>query len=390
MIIGSGPHTLLSADPGGGKLATNGPSPLPGLASALLTAIVESSDDAIASKTLDGIVTSWNHAAERLFGYTAEEMIGRPISILAAPGRESEMPAILERIRHGERVDHFDTVRRRKDGTLVEVSLTVSPVRDEARPDRRRLEDRPRHQRATPGGAGTRAALRRAPAPGEEPAGHGPGAGPPDRDRGPLGRAVPRRPSSAGSRRSRSRTSWRSGRRPAPTWPRSSVAPWSPTRATADGGDDRGRAAGDAGRGEGPGTRPGAARARHQRGQARRLVDRPRAGCGSAGRSRRAMGRRLRLRWEERGGPQVEPPAARGFGTTLIQYAAAGELGGPAELTFAPEGLEAGDHGPARLGPFCEEMWCRRVRPENHRPGGSWCWSWRTSSCSRWTSSSQL
>ena len=101
-----------------------------GLANSLLTAIVESSDDAIASKTLAGIVTSWNRAAERLFGYAAEEMIGRPIAVLAAPGREHEMPAILERVRRGERVDHFDTVRRRKDGSLIEVSLTVSPVRD--------------------------------------------------------------------------------------------------------------------------------------------------------------------------------------------------------------------------------------------------------------------
>ena len=107
---------------------------VPGIKSAptdaLLAAIVESSDDAIASKTLDGIVTSWNRAAERLFGYAAEEMIGRPIAVLAAPGREDEMPAILARIRRGEQVDHFETVRRRKDGGLVEVALTVSPVRD--------------------------------------------------------------------------------------------------------------------------------------------------------------------------------------------------------------------------------------------------------------------
>ena len=95
-----------------------------------MAAVVESSDDAIASKDLSGIVTSWNRAAERLFGYTADEMIGRPISMLAAPGREDEMPMILERIRRGERVDHFDTLRRRKDGSLVEISLTVSPVRD--------------------------------------------------------------------------------------------------------------------------------------------------------------------------------------------------------------------------------------------------------------------
>ena len=102
------------------------------LANAWLAAIVESSDEAIVSKTLDGIVTSWNPAAERLFGYTADEIIGRHISILAAPGHEDEMPAILERIRRGEKVERYETVRRRKDGSLVDVSLTVSPIRDEA------------------------------------------------------------------------------------------------------------------------------------------------------------------------------------------------------------------------------------------------------------------
>jgi PAS domain S-box-containing protein len=101
------------------------------MAAAWLAAIVESSDDAIVSKTLDGIVTSWNPAAERLFGYSADEIIGRPIATLAPPGRGNEMPAILERLRRGEKVDHFETVRRRKDGSLVDISLTVSPIRDE-------------------------------------------------------------------------------------------------------------------------------------------------------------------------------------------------------------------------------------------------------------------
>jgi PAS domain S-box-containing protein len=99
-------------------------------AASWLAAIVESSDDAIVSKRLDGTITSWNPAAERLFGYTAEEVIGRPISILAAPDRENEMPANLERIRRGEKVDRYETVRRRKDGSLVDISLTVSPIRD--------------------------------------------------------------------------------------------------------------------------------------------------------------------------------------------------------------------------------------------------------------------
>jgi PAS domain S-box-containing protein len=96
----------------------------------LLASIVESSDDAIISKDLHGIVTSWNRGAERILGYTAEEMIGHPIDTIADPSNPSEMPAILERIRRGERIEHFQTVRRAKDGTLVNVSLTVSPLRD--------------------------------------------------------------------------------------------------------------------------------------------------------------------------------------------------------------------------------------------------------------------
>jgi PAS domain S-box-containing protein len=127
----TGRGTPPATEPAGSRDEGDDRLPIPrGLERALLAAIVESSDDAIASKNLDGIVTSWNRAAERLFGYAAEEIVGRHISVLAAPGRENEMPMILERIRRGERVDHFETLRRRKDGTLVEISLSVSPVRD--------------------------------------------------------------------------------------------------------------------------------------------------------------------------------------------------------------------------------------------------------------------
>jgi PAS domain S-box-containing protein len=97
-----------------------------------LAAIVESSDDAIISKTLCGIVTSWNLGAQRLFGYASEEAIGKHISFLIPVDRKDEEDMILNRIRHGERVDHFDTIRQRKDGTLVHISLTVSPVRNAA------------------------------------------------------------------------------------------------------------------------------------------------------------------------------------------------------------------------------------------------------------------
>ena len=96
----------------------------------LLASIVESSNDAIISKDLNGIITTWNKAAERIFGYLAEEAIGKPITILAPPGRGDDMRVILDRIKQGLGVDHYETVRRRKDGQLLNISLTVSPVRD--------------------------------------------------------------------------------------------------------------------------------------------------------------------------------------------------------------------------------------------------------------------
>jgi two-component system, LuxR family, sensor kinase FixL len=98
----------------------------------LLAAIVESSEDAIISKTLEGIVTSWNKAAERIFGYTAAEMIGQPIAILATPRSSHEIQYILAAIGRGERLEHYETERRRKDGQVIQVALTVSPIRDQA------------------------------------------------------------------------------------------------------------------------------------------------------------------------------------------------------------------------------------------------------------------
>ncbi|HEV8344776.1 MAG TPA: MEDS domain-containing protein [Candidatus Binatia bacterium] len=99
-------------------------------AQALLVAIVESSDDAIISKTLDGIITSWNRGADRLFGYAPQEAIGQPITIIVPPERHDEERSILERLRRGERIDHYETVRASKDGRLIDVSITISPIRD--------------------------------------------------------------------------------------------------------------------------------------------------------------------------------------------------------------------------------------------------------------------
>jgi len=95
-----------------------------------LAAIVESSDDAILGKNLEGIITSWNAAAERMYGYSAEEIVGQPVTLLFAPDRQDEFTQIMARIRRGERVDHYETMRVRKDGTRLTISVTISPIKD--------------------------------------------------------------------------------------------------------------------------------------------------------------------------------------------------------------------------------------------------------------------
>src|SRR5262245_16035794 len=100
-------------------------------ASRRLASIVESSDDAIITKNLDGIITSWNDAAERMFGYTAAEAIGKPVRMIIPEDRQDEETDILERLRRGEKIDHFETIRCRKDARCLPISLTVSPLRDE-------------------------------------------------------------------------------------------------------------------------------------------------------------------------------------------------------------------------------------------------------------------
>jgi PAS domain S-box-containing protein len=97
---------------------------------ALLSSIVDSSNDAIIGKTLDGIITSWNRGAERIYGYRAEEVIGKPISILAPEDRAGEIPSILKRIRQGERVEHYESERLTNDNRRINVSITISPIRD--------------------------------------------------------------------------------------------------------------------------------------------------------------------------------------------------------------------------------------------------------------------
>src|SRR5215213_10403337 len=101
----------------------------PELAPYWLSALIESADDAIISKTLEGIITSWNAGAQRIFGYTADEVIGKPVTILIPEGHLDEEPSILAKLRDGQRIEHYETVRRRKDGTFRDISLTVSPIR---------------------------------------------------------------------------------------------------------------------------------------------------------------------------------------------------------------------------------------------------------------------
>lgn len=97
----------------------------------LLAAVVEFSDDAIITKDLDGIITSWNQGAQRIFGYLAEDIVGKPVTILMPPDRVDEEVKILERLRRGERIDHYETIRRHKNGDLIDISLTVSPIKND-------------------------------------------------------------------------------------------------------------------------------------------------------------------------------------------------------------------------------------------------------------------
>ena len=126
-------------------------------AAAHLSAIVETSEDAILSMGLDAVVTSWNKGAESLFGYSAQEMIGRSIATVIPPERQDEEPKILERIRHGGRIESYETVRMRKDGSLVHVSLSVSPLKDAAGENSRRIEDCARRHGSAPSHRGAAA-----------------------------------------------------------------------------------------------------------------------------------------------------------------------------------------------------------------------------------------
>jgi two-component system, LuxR family, sensor kinase FixL len=104
----------------------------PEVAASRLAAIVDSSDDAIIGKSLDGVIESWNRGAEQIYGYSAKEAIGQPVSLLIPPDHFDEVPGLLEQVRRGEKVDHYESVRVRNDGTVVDVSLTISPIKNEA------------------------------------------------------------------------------------------------------------------------------------------------------------------------------------------------------------------------------------------------------------------
>ena len=122
------PH--MAAMKGQGAVASMGLQSLQPGTEELLAAIVANSDDAIISQSAEGIITSFNPGAERMYGYSAEEVIGRHVSLLLPPDRANEFASIITRLRRGERIDHFDTVRMRKDGSLLDVSVTISPIRD--------------------------------------------------------------------------------------------------------------------------------------------------------------------------------------------------------------------------------------------------------------------
>ena len=297
-------------------------------ASRHLAAIVESSDDAIISKDLNGIITSWNQGAERIFGYSAEEIVGRSITIIIPPERHGEEATILERLRRGERIDHFETVRIRKDGTPVDVSLTISPIGNaEGRiigaskiardiSERRQHEAKSRFSPARPS-TGPRTCWR----PCRRPC----------TSRRPTRRTASSTPSRAASRRWRTsigcscESRWTGAGPAEPGRGRSSP----PTRTTTDGALIAGPTM----------------VVQPERAQALAVVLHELAtnaakygslsvsgGHVEVDWSRGADGR-LVLRWTETGGPPVEPPSRSGFGTRVMENMIRGQRGrGPLRL----------------------------------------------------------
>src|SRR5947209_18508994 len=107
------------------------PRPVPPAAELLLPAIIDSTDDAIVSVDLAGTITSWNRSAERMFGYSAAEALSRPITLWTPPGKTGEEDVLLERIKRGDRIEHFETCRKLRDGSLLEIAITCSPIRSQ-------------------------------------------------------------------------------------------------------------------------------------------------------------------------------------------------------------------------------------------------------------------
>jgi two-component system CheB/CheR fusion protein len=294
------------------------------------SAIVESSDDAILSKSLDGIIRSWNRGAERLFGYTASEAIGQSVLMLIPEERHNEEPGIIARIRQGERVDHYETIRRRKDGSLIEISLTISPVRDKSGEiigaskiardisDRRRAEEAKdlllheiKHRvKNTLGTVQAIASQTFRGAPREE------------RDAfGARLRAM------AEAHDVLTNKEW--GDVSVTDIVNRAVAPFNPARFTVRGDDSALSSA------------KGLllAMAVHEL-----STNAVKYGALSNGDGRIAIDwhglpDRLVMRWQESGGPPVETPTKRGFGTNLIQRAMGGDQGG-AQFDYAPDGLK--------------------------------------------------
>lgn len=296
---------------------------------AQLSAIVESSDDAILSKNLNGIMQTWNKGAERIFGYTADETVGQSVLMLIPEDRQHEEPGILARIRSGERIEHFETVRRRKDGSLIDISLTISPVKNAkgeiigASKIARDISDKKRAEETkdmllheikhrVKNTLGTVQAIA-----------------------SQTFRAAPREERDAFGARLRAMseahdllTSQDWGQVAVTDVVTRAVAPFNPARFTLRGDDAE---------------LPAAkalllAMAVHEL-----ATNAVKYGALSNAEGRVAIEwhggkKKLVFHWHESGGPKVEQPTHRGFGSNLIQRAMAGEHGG-AQFDYAPDGL---------------------------------------------------